>query len=115
MSAWNAEAMSKLFLSEAESADRHLSEVADKAKTNKSFAQIYDQHLARYYLYNYLHGRVFLYSRETLLKELRVLEQTRFTTPHGVYDAERFEKFRQHYISELINDLSAGQGTVQRP
>lgn len=106
MTVWDAEAMSKLFISEAENAERQLRQAAAKAKMNRSFEHVHDQHLARYYVYNYLHGRSFLFSRETLLDELRVLAKTRFTTPHEVYDAQRFEEFRQCYISGLINDLA---------
>ncbi len=50
-------------------------------------------HLARFSLYNYLYGRTFLFSCETLLEGLRILEKTRFMTHKEVYDAERFEEF----------------------
>lgn len=109
MAVWDAEAISKLFLSEAESEDQRVSEMADKARKNKSLQPVFDRHLARYYVYNYLQGRTFLFSRETLLDELRALAKTTFATPREAFDAERFEQFRQQHIVSLINDLGAKQ------
>ncbi len=109
MAQWDQEAIDKFFISEAQNADVHLNEIARKVEANRSYERIYDQHLARYYVYNYLQGRSFLVARETLLDELRALTKVRFTTPHDAYDEQRFEEFRQHYIAELIRNFDVNQ------
>ena len=107
MDKWDMDALSEQFFLQAEDADRYLRQVRIKVRSNKSYEHVYDEHLARFYVYNYLHGRTFLASRKALLDELRNLANTPLTSPHDVYDAQRFESNRQIYISELIRQFES--------
>ena len=109
MDKWDKGALSKQFLFQAEDAERYLRQVRIKVKSNKSYECVHDEHLARFYVYNYLHGRTFLISRKELLDELRSLANTPLRTPHDAYDAQRFESYRQSYIAELMRQFTINE------
>ncbi|MGZ5135869.1 MAG: hypothetical protein ACXWCG_12000 [Flavitalea sp.] len=105
MITWDIELLSSRFLNEANNAERYLREVKVKVKTNASYERVYDEHLARFYVFNYLHGRTFLSSKDALLKELKeFLDYTQ--TPSDAYDLERFNENRKLYITQLIKEFS---------
>jgi hypothetical protein len=104
---WNAEALSRRFLAQAVSAEQYLQEVRIKVKTNPSYQNIHDDYLARYYVFNYLHGRTFLASSNALLKELKSMAVHSTPAPREAYEQERFEHYRQQYIAQLINEFSS--------
>jgi len=52
MTAWNSETISEQFLAQAKDAERYIREVRVKVNTNSSYQHIYDDHLARYYVFN---------------------------------------------------------------
>jgi hypothetical protein len=106
MEKWDTDAVSRQFLFQAEDADRYLRQVQNKVKSNRAYECVYDEHLARFYVYNYLHGRTFLISRKALLDELRSLANTTLSAPHDAYDPQRFERYRQSYIAEIINQFT---------
>lgn len=101
--AWDPEFMSNGFLFQAQDAERYLSEVRRKVRSNSSYQCVLDDHLARFCVLNYLHGRTFLSSRQTLLKELKRLAAVPFAAPTEAYSPERFEHFRQQYLAQLIS------------
>lgn len=105
---WDIEMICDRFQHEAENTNRYLNEVQTKAKSNFSYQQIYDEYLAKYYLYNYLHGRTFLGSQESLLLELDKLVDNP-PKDVGAYDSGRFEDYYQQYIGGLIEEFSAGK------
>ena len=107
---WNPAFISNGFLFQAEDADRYLSQVGRKVRISPSYRFIFDEHLARFYVFNYLHGRHFLSSREALLKELKRLSAAPFPAPAEAYDPERFEHFRKQYLAQLISRF----GRVER-
>ena len=92
---------SRYFLKVAENAERDLKELGQKCERNRVYERDFDDRLATFYVYNYLHGRTFLDTREQLVTALRELA-LETSTPSEAKDPETFEKFRQFYIGELI-------------
>jgi hypothetical protein len=107
MEAWDMNAVSQGFFNIAQEADRYLREVRLKLKWNKSYEPIFDEHLAKFYVYNYFHGRTFLVSRHALVEELRNLKNTPFPGTSEALDAKRFEHYRKIYIEELITEYTS--------
>ncbi len=105
MAAWDTDALTRRFLHQAEDAERYLREVRSKVKSNPSYQHVYDEHMARFYVFNYLHGRTFLETQDSLLRELRSLLNAKIPTP-DIYDKERFETYRRRYIEQLIEEFS---------
>jgi len=68
---WDEKALSSEFLTQAQDAERYLGEVRRKVKRNRSYERVFDEHLARFYVFNYIHGRTFLSTRQALLRELK--------------------------------------------
>lgn len=107
MSTWNSDVVSQQFLAQAKNAERYLQEVRMKVKSNLSYQHVYDEHLARFYVYNYLHGRLFLASRAALLKELQSMATHPIPASLKAYDDERFGTYRQQYLDHLIEQFSS--------
>jgi hypothetical protein len=63
---WNSEELLARYWRQAEDAERYLAEVREKVKRSRSYEHVFDEHMARFYVYNYLHGRAFLETREAL-------------------------------------------------
>ena len=103
MEHWDTDRISETFRSIAIKAERDYSEVRRKVKLNPSYKMIYDEHLAKFYVYNYLHGKLFLSSREQLVEELqRMLSYEVIPSPE-CYDLDRFERYRQACINGEIS------------
>lgn len=107
MTTWNSDAVSQQFLVQAEDAERYLQEVRVKVKSNSSYQHVHDEHLARFYVFNYLHGRTFLASRDALLKELQSMAAHAIPAPREAYEGERFGRYRQQYVNLLISQFSS--------
>ena len=105
MEQWNKEQISQSFRRQAEEAERYCGEVRSKIKHRPSYKDIFDEHMAKFYVYNRLHGRTFLDSREELLSELRTMLTMDFSSAE-CFDAERFESHRKAYINAEINGLT---------
>jgi len=107
MTAWNPDALTKRFLNQAEDTERYLREVRSKVKHTTSYQHVYDEQMARFSVFNYLHGRTFLETQDRLLQELRSLLAG--VGPNlNVYDKERFETYRRRCIQQLIDEFSEG-------
>ena len=102
MEAYNETAVSEHFLWVAEAAHRYVQEVRGKLKSNSSYEHVHDDHLAKFYVYNYLHGKMFLVSLASLLAELSRLQASTHSAPREALDASRFEQYRQSHIADLI-------------
>ena len=103
---WSPSGENDYFLRGAQEAERYAQEVRGKVTSNPSYKRVHDEHLAKFYVYNYLHGRTCLSSRDELLAELkRMLELSVSDT--SAYDADQFERFRVSYINELIRRYEA--------
>lgn len=102
---WNPEKLSQLFISQAGEAERYMKEVKSKISRTDNYKPIFDEHLAKFYVYNYLHGRTFLESRELLLNELKHMLSYEIKPP-DCYDLVNFERYRKFYINQLIAEYS---------
>jgi hypothetical protein len=100
---WNSDALSREFESSARNAERYLEELRLKVRRNRSYEAIYDQTCAEFYVYNYLHGRTFLESRELLLAELKNFLKYDIKKPSEVFDFERF-LFRRKSLIESLSE-----------
>jgi hypothetical protein len=69
---WNPEDLSVRYRHQAEDAERYLAEVRRKVKGNRSYEHVFDQQVARFYVFNHLHGRTFLESRRISIPISRV-------------------------------------------
>lgn len=102
MKEWDIEQISSSFLHQAEEAERYCKEVKAKIKFTSSYEHVFDEHKAKFFVYNYLHGRTFLSSRKKLLSELRRM-LTYEIKPSEYFDIDRFESYRKTYINHEIS------------
>jgi len=102
---WNLEELSARYLHQAEDAERYLAEVRGKLKRNRSYEHVFDEHIARFYVYNYLHGRTFLQTREELLRELEAMKYGAPPVGPEVFDRERFERHYRMYLEGEIKTI----------
>ena len=103
---WNSEELSAQYLHQAEDAERYLAEVRGKLKRNRSYEHVFDEHMARFNVYNYLHGRTFLQTREELLRELEEMKRGKLPADPEVFDRERFERHYRTYVEGEIRRIS---------
>lgn len=99
---YDQKSVSDSFLWAATEAERYLNEVRGKLKRTRSYEHVFDDHLAKFYVYNYLHGRTFLESQASFLAELRSIKGAPFPAPSEAFDAQWFERCRQSYLAALI-------------
>ncbi len=111
MATWDPDVLTKRFLHQAQEAEHYLNEVRHKIKSTPSYEHVYDDHLARLYVFNYLHGRTCLETQQSLLRELRSLLSAKPRPAPDAYDQELFETYRRRYLGQLIEEFSTG-GTV---
>jgi hypothetical protein len=104
---WNSKELSERYLRQAEDAERYLAEVRGKLKHSRSYEHVFDEHMARFYVFNYLHGRTFLETREALLQELEVMKRGELRVDPEVFDRERFERYYRTYVEQVITEISA--------
>ena len=62
--------LSQQFLCTAQSVEMYLAEITPKAKSNSTYRHLCDEHLAKFFVFNYLYRRAVLASREQLVTEL---------------------------------------------
>ena len=105
--AWDWRELSAEFLSRAEDSERYLNEIRPKLRLNKSYERVNDETLAKFYVYNYLHGRDFLHTRETLLSALHSLLSVDVPKPKEAFELDRFLEFRRIFIQALIDRFEA--------
>lgn len=99
---WDPERMSREFLAKAESCERYLDEIKTRLHVTRSFELIFDEALAEFYVFNSLHGRPFLATRDQFLAGLRGLLETDVPKGLGILNFERFKVVRQNIIENLI-------------
>ena len=105
MKIWNPESLSSQFLSVAESAERYMLECKMKAATSEAHKALHDEHLAKFYVFNYLHGRTFLATRDAFLSELRSFLHAQPTAPHEAFNGDHFLAWRQRFITNIIREM----------
>jgi hypothetical protein len=102
---WNSKELSERYLRQAEDAHRYLAEVRGKLKRSRSYEHVFDEHMARFYVFNYLHGRT--ETREALLQELEAMKRGELRADAEVFDRERFERYYRTYVEQVITEISA--------
>ena len=80
----------------------YLAEVRIKVKSNRSYERLYDETLAEFYVYNYLHGRYFLATKGETVAALEVLAGSP-APKETVFDPERFAAHRLKLIRGLLD------------
>lgn len=103
---WNPQELSARYLHQAQDAERYLREVRGKLKRNPSYEHVFDEHMARFYVYNHLHERTFLDTREALLKELEAMRRGELPRDPEVFDRERFERNYRMYVERVVAEIS---------
>ena len=107
--AWDSEGLSRAYLARAERAALYLEETKRKSKQKRSYEHIYDMTLAEFYVYNYLHGKIFLKSRASLLQELeRYLSgEERIKAGADAFERERFIQYWRKQVEQLIHEFES--------
>jgi len=100
--AWDSKALNDSFLAKAESCERRLEEARWKAKTTPAYEREHDMALAQFFVYNSMHGKMFLETREKFLCELQRLSKTSAPFSGQAFDEARFAKFYADVIRQLI-------------
>ena len=100
---WDSAALSAEFLSRAKDAELYLGEIRPKIRLNTSYERVNDEALAKFYVYNYLHGRDFLQTRATLLPVLHAFLAMDVAKPTEAFDFNRFLEFRRVFVQGLIH------------
>ena len=100
---WDPESLSQEFLAKARACEQYLDEVRIKLHLTRSYELIFDEALAEFHVFNSLHGKPFLATRDQLLAELRDLVEKEIPKVLGILDFERFKMVRQNLIENLIH------------
>jgi hypothetical protein len=99
---WDPKILSEEFLAKTQACERYLDEIKAKLHVTRSFELIFDEALAEFYVFNYLHGKPFLATRDQFLAGLRGLLKMEVPKALGILDFERFKVVRQNIIENLI-------------
>ncbi len=109
---WDADALSKRYELLTLNAEGRLKELDWKIKEKPAYAVEYDAVLADFWVYNYLHGKTFLASRDALIGSLREylgLEEQVARQVVGPKDRQAFMGHWRRKVDGMIADLEKGQ------
>jgi hypothetical protein len=109
---WDPERLSQEFLVKTEACERYLDEIKAKLHVTRSFELIFDEALAEFYVFNGLHGKPFLATRDQFLAGLRGLLKTEVPKVLGIFDFERFKVVRQNIIENLIRRFEKDEASL---
>jgi hypothetical protein len=104
MASWDPPTLSKRFEFAASSAETYFREIRPKMVKQPTYQHVYDEKVAEFCVFNRLHGRTFLDTRDALLAELRSM---RAHPPRDatVNEQSRFERFYGQAIDRLISEF----------
>ncbi len=105
MKSWDKNTISEQYRLQAEEAERYLNEIKLKAGDDPSYKLISDEHLARFYVFYYLHGRTFLKTKELLLSELQQMLNADVHIPRECSDKEQYKRSYRAYVAQEIEKL----------
>ena len=105
MQDWDPKKMSEQFRVQAEDAARYAKEAKGKMSRTNTYRLLYDEHLARCYVFAALPDGSHLDSREDSISFLNQLIQDR-PTPFGACDADYFEDQRIKCIKQVLCDIT---------
>ncbi len=101
---WNLESISHSFLIAAQMSENYLNEIRPKLVSQPTYKLLYDEHLATFYVYNYLHGRTFLESKATLIKELKRMKENPNIASEAIVK-EHYLNFYTKTIDSILDGL----------
>lgn len=101
---WDIESISHSFLIAAQMSENYLNEIKPKLSSRPTYELLFDEHLATFYVYNYLHGRTFLESKNSLLNELSRMKENPNIASEAI-DKERYLNFYIKIIDSIISGL----------
>jgi|GEM_PF-3002991 len=104
MSNWNSEEKSRNFLFRTQNAEQRLVELEPKLGSNPNYSLEYDATLADFWVYNYLHGKVFLSSPAAFIAEMQQYLENEEIVAAGARRARDPDRFR-HNWRELVLGL----------
>jgi len=103
---WDEESVSRSFQYKAESTERYLKEIGPKMRERPTYKTVYDMYLAEFYVYNSLHGKAFLRSRDALLAELERMLSADAPHGYGANDQDAFARYRKNHIRAALANFS---------
>lgn len=109
---WDRDALHRRFLMMAQNAEHRLNETRAKVRTNTSYKSFFDAALAEFYVYNRLHGRTWLESRQELLRALKETLNGPTPSTNEPFDKELFAQFWRNILKSLIEEFSGATTSV---
>ena len=103
---WDVESVSRSFQYRADSTDRYLQEIGPKVQNRPAYEIVYDMHLAEFWVYNYLHGKTFLQSRDTLVAELRRMLAAGPPEDARAFDRNAFARYWRNEVTAALANFS---------
>ena len=113
MGDWNAKAVSERFRAHAEELERRILELRAKLSASPVYEFDLDVALGEFYVYNYIHGKTFLGSRESFCAELDSLLLSQSPLPSGAVDPKRAALHYRRTLEHLC-EAHCGGSTRQQ-
>lgn len=102
---WNPKALSDSFRSRADFAERYADELARRKNKGETERDLHDEHLAIFYVNDFLVERSFLDSREELVAALREYVKRGPVSFSTAIDPERFRAHWERVANNLIKEI----------
>ena len=115
MKTWDSDSERKSFASIADAAERYANELSKRIKNdpkNQSdyVREMHDEHLAKWYVYDWLAHSSCVESREQLKAEVRIRIDSNFEfRALGVFNKDNFQKHWRRYMESIIKTYSEAQ------
>jgi hypothetical protein len=89
----------------AEASENYLEEIIPKISSQPSYKILVDEHLAIFHVYNYLHGKTFLESRDKLIIELLRMKENPTISDEAI-NKQDYINFYKRTIDLIIEGIS---------
>lgn len=106
MNPWDEKALSRRFRFAANSAESYMEECKNKVSRSERYKALHDEHLAKFYVYNYLPEKLFLSSPKAFLTAMRELLDKKVSPPAEAFDGTCFLQYHTRYIEGLIAQVT---------
>jgi len=101
---WAPKKLSDGFKSRAEMAKRYADELWARPNKGSYEKQLHDEHLAEFYVYDFLVERSFLNSPNALVAELREHQKRGPVFRSTIFDKETYSRYWKLVVENLINE-----------